>query len=55
MSVAVCDAPFLACVAALCVPLVTGNLKHFPRTVAGNVEVLAPAAYVRRLCASSRG
>lgn len=45
------DAPFLACAAALGVPLVTGNQKHFPRAAAGNVEVLAPAIYVRRLAA----
>jgi len=43
------DAPFLACAAELGVPLVTGNLKHFPRTAVGKVEVLAPAIYVRRL------
>jgi len=43
------DAPFLACAAALGVPLVTGNRKYFPRAATGNVEVLAPAEYVRRL------
>ena len=43
------DAPFLACAAALGVPLVTGNLKHFPRSAAGTVEVLAPEVYARRL------
>lgn len=41
------DVPFLACAAALEVPLITGNLKHYPRTVAGKVEVLSPAEYVR--------
>ena len=46
------DAPFLACAAVLGVPLVTGNLKHIPRAAIGNVEVLAPASYVRRLAAS---
>jgi len=46
------DAPFLACAAALGVPLVTGNLKHFPRAVAGKVEVFVPAEYVRRLRSS---
>ena len=47
------DAPFLACATALDVPLITGNLKHYPRAVAGKVEVLAPADYVRRLRNSS--
>ena len=45
------DAPFLACAAALGVPLVTGNLKHFPRSVVGKVEVLSPTLYVRHLSA----
>ena len=48
------DAPFLACAATLHVPLVTGNLKHFPHAAVGMVEVLAPAAYIRRLRASFR-
>ena len=43
------DAPFLACAAELDVPLVTGNLKHFPRLAIGNIDVRSPAAYVRRL------
>jgi predicted nucleic acid-binding protein len=43
------DVPFIACAAALSVPLVTGNLKHFPRRVVGKVEVQTPAVYVRQL------
>ena len=43
------DAPFLACAAELDVPLITGNLKHFPRAVIGHVEILTPAIYVQRL------
>ena len=43
------DAPFLACATALGVPLITGNLKHFPRTAVGKIEVLTPAEYMRRL------
>lgn len=43
------DAPFLECAAALGVPLVTGNLKHFPRSAVRGVDVVSPAAYLRRL------
>jgi len=39
------DAPFLECAAALEVPLVTGNLRHYPKSAARDVEVLSPAAY----------
>lgn len=43
------DAPFLECAAALGVPLVTGNLKHFPVSAAAGVEIVSPALYLRRL------
>ena len=43
------DAPFLACARQAGVPLVTGNVRHFPRCAAGNVEVLLPAVYLKRL------
>ena len=43
------DAAFLECAAALRVPLVTGNLKHFPRRLVGRVEILSPAVCQRRL------
>jgi hypothetical protein len=31
------------------VPLVTGNLRHFPKSVAGKVPVLTPARFVASL------
>ncbi len=36
------DAPFLAVAAWVGCPLVTGNLRHFPRTARGGVVVLSP-------------
>jgi putative PIN family toxin of toxin-antitoxin system len=43
------DAPFLECARAAGVPLVTGNVRHFPKSVARQVAVLTPAQYVTRL------
>ena len=43
------DQPFYECAAAVSCPLVTGNLKHYPKT--GPVEVLSPAQAVARLSA----
>jgi uncharacterized protein len=43
------DAPFLECARAAGVPLVTGNLRHFPKSVAGKVPVLTPAQFVASL------
>jgi uncharacterized protein len=43
------DAPFLECARTAGVPLVTGNLRHFPRSVAKGVNVLAPAQFVASL------
>lgn len=40
------DALFLACARAVGVCLVTGNLRHYPKRVAGNVQVLTPADYL---------
>jgi len=40
------DAPFLECARAAGVPLVTGNVRHFPKTIAGDVKVLTPAQFV---------
>ena len=40
------DAPFLECARTAGVPLVTGNLRHFPKSVAGRVPVLTPAQFV---------
>jgi predicted nucleic acid-binding protein len=42
-------APFLECAQTAGVPLVTGNLWHFPKSVAGKVPVLTPAQFVASL------
>ncbi len=41
------DAPFLEVAATAKVPLITGNLKHFPKNKRRKVEVLSPAEYLR--------
>ena len=43
------DAPFLECARTAGVPLVTGNFRHFPKSVAGKVPVLTPAQFVASL------
>ena len=43
------DAPFLECARAAGVPVVTGNLRHYPKSAARAVAVLAPAQFVARL------
>ena len=43
------DAPFLEVAVAAGVPLVTGNVDHFPASSRCSVEVVTPAAYVERL------
>jgi uncharacterized protein len=43
------DAPFLECARAAGVPLVTGNLRHFPKSAAGKTPVLTPAQFVASL------
>jgi putative PIN family toxin of toxin-antitoxin system len=40
------DAPFLECAMAAGVPLVTGNLRHFPKSAAKDVVVITPAQFV---------
>ena len=40
------DAPFLECARTARVPLVTGNARHFPKCIAGDVTVLTPARFV---------
>lgn len=41
------DAPFLECARSAGVPLVTGNVRHYPKAAAGSVSVVTPADYVR--------
>jgi putative PIN family toxin of toxin-antitoxin system len=40
------DAPFLECARAAGVPLVTGNVRHFPKSVVDEVTVVTPAQFV---------
>jgi len=40
------DAPFLECAQTADVPLVTGNIRHFPKSVAQDVIVITPAQFV---------
>lgn len=42
------DEPFLAVAAAARVPLVTGNLRHFPARLRGSVAVLTPRQLLER-------
>jgi putative PIN family toxin of toxin-antitoxin system len=42
------DAPFLECALAAGVPLVTGNLRHFPKSAAKDLTVITPAQFVAR-------
>ena len=42
------DAPFLDVAAASRVPLVTGNIGHFPKTVRRGVAVLTPNAFLAK-------
>ena len=46
------DAPFLALAKAAGAWLVTGNLKHFPKTARNGVTVLPPADYLSHLIES---
>ncbi len=40
------DAVFLQAALSLDVPLVTGNLKHFPRRAAGSIPILSPTVFI---------
>jgi predicted nucleic acid-binding protein len=40
------DAPFLECAWTAGVPLVTGNARHYPKSIASDVTVLTPAQFV---------
>jgi putative PIN family toxin of toxin-antitoxin system len=43
------DLPFLEVAASGQAILVTGNLRHFPKTATGTVRVLSPAAWLESL------
>ena len=47
------DVIFLEAAMGLDIPIVTGNARHFPRSIAGRVEVLSPAAFLARLSVPS--
>jgi len=49
------DAPFLECAIAMSVPLVTGNVKHYPRAVRQGAELLSPATCLARLASDGSG
>jgi len=40
------DAPFLECARAADVPLVTGNIKHFPQKIAGHISIITPSGFI---------
>ena len=40
------DAPFLECAQTAGVPLVSGNIRHFPKSAAKDVKVITPAQFV---------
>ena len=42
------DAPFLECARKAGVPLVTSNIRHFPKSVARDSTVITPAQFVAR-------
>lgn len=48
------DAPFLEVAATAQVPLVTGNIKHYPKEKRRGVKVLSPAEYIVSLDGESR-
>lgn len=41
------DASFLECARTAGVPLVTGNVRHYPKAIAGAVPVMTPSEYIR--------
>ena len=43
------DAPFLECARTAEVPLVTGNTRHFPKSVTGKISVLTPAQFTAKV------
>ena len=40
------DAPFLECALSAGVPLVTGNLRHFPKSATKGATVMTPAQFI---------
>jgi putative PIN family toxin of toxin-antitoxin system len=48
------DAPFLECAMTVAAPLVTGNIRHFPKSAARDVKVMTPAQFVSEFCGQVR-
>jgi len=47
------DAAFAECALVEAVPLVTGNLRHFPKSACRGLRVLTPAEFVRLACSTT--
>jgi putative PIN family toxin of toxin-antitoxin system len=43
------DGIFLEAAFSLNVPIITGNTRHFPKSVAGRIPILSPAVFLDRL------
>lgn len=41
------NAAFLECARAAGVPLVTGNVRHYPKGIAGTVPIMTPVDFIR--------
>ena len=48
------DVIFLEAALGLNLPIVTGNLRHFPRSAAGHIPILSPAEFLDLLCEGER-
>ena len=46
------DAPFLEVALSAGVPLVTGNKRHFTRSLCGGCTILTPAGFLARFCSA---
>jgi uncharacterized protein len=44
------DVIFLEAAFSLNVPIVTGNARHFPKSVARRIPILSPAAFLAQFC-----
>ncbi|MDZ4200324.1 MAG: PIN domain-containing protein [Kiritimatiellia bacterium] len=48
------DLPFMEAALGHGVPIVTGNIRHFPRELMGSIPVFSPAEFLARLYVSHR-
>jgi predicted nucleic acid-binding protein len=49
------DAAFLECARAAGVALVTGNVRHYPKSLRGEINVLTPAEFVAAMSEDAEG